>query len=97
MKKYRIAHKNNMLIAVDVSDKDGGGNVQILEESGFIIENSLIEADSTNEAIEQFINLQMESLTKAQELQSSESFKDSKWWDIFSILFVIAMIIVSEL
>jgi len=101
MNTYRIAYKNNNLIAINIDGKDGISTIQSLKENGYIIATCLIEANSTTEAIEFYLDTKMEHTDPSRKLQNyeppEEQAKNSTMWDIFLVLFVIAMIIVSEM
>ena len=105
MNTYRIAQKENTLRAINIDEKDGISTILSLEEDGYVIATSLIEANDPTEAIQLYLS--SDYLSSEMEPNSSpqtphnESEKDpeknSMLWDIFRILFVIAMIIVAEM
>lgn len=100
MNTYRIAQKDNTLRAINIDEKDGVSTIHSLEEDGYTIATNLIEANDSAEAVQLYLSSKIETDSAPQD-PHKESEKEpetsSKLWDIFSILFVIAMIIVAEM
>ncbi len=106
MNTYRIAQKDSTLRAVNIDEKDGIAIIRSLEDDGYMIVTSLIEAGDPEEAVQQYLS-QEQYLSQKKAIppeyqepvsqSEEEPEKDSLLWDIFRILFVIAMIIAAEM
>lgn len=98
MNTYRIAQKGDTHQAINIDENGGIVTVLSLRNQGYRIVPHLFEANSAEEAIQAY-HLLHSPIESNQRYPHSEDTPETQGylWDIFCIIFVLAMIIAAEL